>query len=200
MNIVLKCNELLSTSDNILHSLKWQPKLFNDNNKFISIWKIDFSLLLSLLLSSSWWRNICQLKINWRPRQSVTERCDKKRQDIRGNRLIGVTDYSRRQAQHCGMPDWWTSSDGYWGRDDSTCHGSVAVLLERRAEAGQTGSLACLLWEHWTAVVQRCTQFAHYYPQLKIFGPPMASQFLKANNLFKHSVDKPVPFKVLANK
>jgi len=31
--------------------------------------------------------------------------------------------------------------------DDSSCHSSVAVLLERRAEAGQTGSMACLLPE-----------------------------------------------------
>jgi len=68
--------------------------------------------------------------------------CDEKRQDMRGHRLIGVADYSRRQAQHCRMPDWRTSSDGYWGRDDSSCHSSVAVLLERRAEAGQIG-LAC---------------------------------------------------------
>jgi len=31
---------------------------------------------------------------------------DEKRQDMRGHRLIGVADYSRRQAQNCGMPDW----------------------------------------------------------------------------------------------
>jgi len=31
--------------------------------------------------------------------------------------------------------------------DDSSCHSRVDVLLERRAEAGQAGSLACLLSE-----------------------------------------------------
>jgi len=66
---------------------------------------------------------------------------------MRGHRLDGVADYCRRQTQHCGKHDWRTSSDGYRGRDDYSCHSSVADLLECRAEAGQTGSLACLLSE-----------------------------------------------------
>jgi len=46
-------------------------------------------------------------------KRDVLSSCEEKRQDTRGHRLIGVADYSRRQAQHCGMPDWRTSSDGY---------------------------------------------------------------------------------------
>jgi len=59
-----------------------------------------------------------------------------RRKEKRGHRLIGVADYFRREAQHCGMPDWWMLSDGYWGRDDSSCHSSIAVLLQCKAEAG----------------------------------------------------------------
>jgi len=109
----------------------------------------------TLLLLCSWWRNICRSKINLTNRsyshwlKDLLKRCVFKlrrkkagHEGLRGHRLIGVADYSRRQAQHYGMPDWRTSSDGYWGRDDSSCHSSVTVLLERRAEAPRLRTLS----------------------------------------------------------
>jgi len=93
---------------------------------------------------------------------------EEKRQDMRGHRLNGVADHSRRQAQYCGKHDWRTLSYGYWGRDDFSCHSSVAVLLERRAEAGQTGGLACLLSELWTSVMHLCTQSLSYFEPVEL--------------------------------
>jgi len=81
---------------------------------------------------------------------------------MRGYRLIGLTDYpdDRRSIAESRLANVvrWLS-----GRDDSSCHSSVAVLLKHRAEVGQTGSLACLLTELLTSVVQLCTYLARLF-------------------------------------